>query len=922
MGPGRGTRGRGADPGGGAGRVLLAALAAALAGGPAAPAAAEGAEEPEQIRVTGSRRAVRSTGEALAPLDVISGSDFSRQGASDTNRMLRTLIPSYNVNEHPIDDGATLVRPANLRGLAPDQTLVLVNGKRRHRAAVISFLGAGVADGAQGPDVGAIPAIALKQVEVLRDGAAAQYGSDAIAGVLNFVLRDEADGGTVATKLGQTYPGDGERRQLSANLGLPLGDGGFLNLSGDWREAEPTVRSVQTDGARKLIAAGRAGIRQPYAQIWGQPDVRDDWKGFLNLAAPLSDDAEFYAFGNYSERQTEGGFFFRNPDDRPGSYRWDAPTGRGDETAKARIVVDLTDDGRDDCPAGASINGPAPVFIAAELTPAQAVHLFPGPGGAAAALERARAAEQAQLRRIEGPGNEHCFIFNERFPDGFTPQFGGELSDRSAVGGVRGELNSGFAYDLSVAKGRNAVDFYIYDTINASFGPDTPTAFELGSYIQEETNVNLDLSYPLELAAFASPLNVAGGFEWREERFEVRAGEPDSWRANDFVAAQGLGVGANGFSGFSPENAGRWDRWNIALYLDLEADVTDRLSMGAALRWEDFSDFGTTANWKLSGLYRLTERLRLRGSYNTGFRAPTVGQQRVTSIITAFGTGAGGQTALVQRATVQPTSALAVPLGGKSLEAEESDAYALGVAADLEPLELTVDFFAIEVSDRIAQSQSFTLDDFVAGSGRCAADATCVWADRAALRAAREASGFGRNADLQRIRFYLNAFDTRTRGIDVVATLPLELRAAGVSELVFAGNWTKTKLIRHAPDAVDRKRIAQLEKGLPRLRFNATLTHDEGDWRALLRANYYGPVRLFHADDENKPHQLGAELTWDLELGYRPAPDLELTLGADNVFDNYPDRNPYAGEHGAKYPEYAPMGTAGGFYYLRGRYEF
>ncbi len=900
---------------------LLLALTAAAAGGPPAAAAEAGAEAPEEIRVTGSRRAVRSAGDALAPLDIISGADFSRQGEGDTNSMLRALVPSYNVGEHPIDDGATLVRPANLRGLAPDQMLVLVNGKRRHRAAVITFFGAGVADGAQGPDVSAIPAIALKQVEVLRDGAAAQYGSDAIAGVLNFVLKDAPAGGAVETKLGQTYAGDGEQRQLSANLGLPLGDGGFLNLSGDWKEVEPTVRSVQTDGARKLLAAGRDGVRQPYAQIWGQPDIRDDWKGFLNLAAPLSERAEFYAFGNYAERETEGGFYFRNPDDRPGAYRWDAPTGRGGETAKARIVVDLTDDGRADCPAGSGVNGAAPVYIAAELTPEQAAHLFPGPGGGAAALERARAAERAQLARITGPGNENCYILNELLPDGFTPQFGGALSDYALAGGVRGELEGGLAYDLSVAKGQNAVDFFIRDTVSTSLGPDTPTAFELGSYIQEEVDVNLDLSYPLEVAAFASPLNVAGGFEWREERFEVRAGEPDSWRADRFVAAQGLGVGANGFSGFGPEIAGRWDRWNIALYLDLEADVSERLTLGGALRWEDFSDFGTTANWKLSGLYRLTGNLRVRGSYNTGFRAPTVGQQRIASIVTAFGTGAGGQTSLTQRATVQPTSPLAAPLGGRALEPEESAAYAFGVGADLGPLELTADFFAIEVEDRIAQSQSFTLSDFVAG-GRCEADASCLWADRAALQAAREASGFGRNADLQRIRYYLNAFDTRTRGLDVVASLPLALRAAGESELAFAGNWTKTEVVRHDPGAVSRKRIAQLEKGLPRVRFNAALTHAEGDWRALLRANYYGPVHLFHADDANKPLQSGAEVTWDVEFGYRPAADLELVFGADNVFDNYPDRNPYAGEHGSKYPEYGPMGTAGGFYYLKARYEF
>ena len=402
----------------------------------------------------------------------------------------------------------------------------------------------------------------------------------------------------------------------------------------------------------------------------------------------------------------------------------------------------------------------------------------------------------------------------------------------------------------------------------------------------------------------------------------MRAGEPDSWRADRFVAAQGLGVGANGFSGFGPEIAGRWDRWNIALYLD------------SGGRRQRAADAGRRA--ALGGFQRLRHHRELEAvgpvpadrptcacaaPTTPASARPTVGQQRIASIVTAFGTGAGGQTSLTQRATVQPTSPLAAPLGGRALEPEESAAYAFGVGADLGPLELTADFFAIEVEDRIAQSQSFTLSDFVAG-GRCEADASCLWADRAALQAAREASGFGRNADLQRIRYYLNAFDTRTRGLDVVASLPLTLRAAGASELAFAGNWTKTEVVRHDPGAVSRKRIAQLEKGLPRVRFNAALTHAEGDWRALLRANYYGPVHLFHADDANKPLQSGAEVTWDVEFGYRPAADLELVFGADNVFDNYPDRNPYAGEHGSKYPEYGPMGTAGGFYYLKARYEF
>ena len=871
---------------------LLPALAITISGAPATAVGAE-ADEVEEIKVTGSRRAHRTGGDTLAPLDIISGRDFSRQGRGETTDMLRTLIPAYNVNAQPISDAATLIRPANLRGLSPDQTLVLVNGKRRHRAAVISFLGGGISDGAQGPDVSAIPAIALKQVEVLRDGASAQYGSDAIAGVINFVLRDDAEGGVVETKFGQTYSGDGEHRQLSANLGLPLGDAGFVNLSGDWKERDPTVRSVQTDNARKLIAAGNTAVEQPYAQVWGQPDLDDDWKGFVNMAAAFSDEAEFYAFGNYSERETEGGFFFRDPDERGDVFRDEATL--GGVSVHTRLVGDRTPDNTADAAC------PDDVVIAARLTPAQRTAL------------RNAGIDPEELearRRREIAANANCFLFNDRFPGGFRPKFGGELTDEALTAGLRGEFDSGLTYDVSVSYGENEAEFFIRDTINASLGLAPLTAFRLGSYTQTEEDFNLDLSYPLTIDAFASPLNVAAGLEWRKEEFEVRQGEPDSWKAGPY-AEQGFGVGANGFAGFGPDNAGKWDRSSRSRYLDLEADITDDLTLGGALRWEDFDDFGTTTIWKLSGLYRFYEQLRMRAAWHTGFRAPTVGQQNITNLTTAF-----GEDGLEQSGTVPPTTPLARALGGTPLRPEKSDSFTIGAIMDIAAAEVTLDYYYIAVNDRILQSKDFKLSDHV-GPGP---DQRFV--NQAALNTAREKSGFAENVDLAVVKFFTNDFDTRTRGMDLVATVPLELLDSGESELTLAANWTKTKIVRHDPDTVDAKRIDQIEKSLPRFKGNATLTHDAEDWRALVRANYYGHALEYHLNREKLLVKYGAEVTWDLEFGYRPVPDLELVLGADNVFDNRPDENPHAGVAGSRYPESAAMGSQGGFYYMKASYEF
>ncbi len=316
---------------------------------PQEPVGAQDAQPQEQVidlgelRVIGSRVAGRSAQESPVPVDVIQGEDLQTYGIRDMDSLLSATVPSYNVGQEPISDEATFVRPATLRGLPPDSTLVLVNGKRRHRGSVINFLGSPNSRGSQGADISTIPSIALERIEVLRDGAAAQYGSDAIAGVLNFKLREDTEGLTVQTSYGQNYHGDGDKVNVAANLGLPLSDRGFANFSFEFTNVDETSRSVQRSDARGLIEAGNEHVRRPAAQIWGAPEVQYDYKFFGNLGFDLEEiNARLYAFGNYAERKVEGGFYFRNPHTRSGVFRGDALED-GTPTVK---VIDLSNDGR------------------------------------------------------------------------------------------------------------------------------------------------------------------------------------------------------------------------------------------------------------------------------------------------------------------------------------------------------------------------------------------------------------------------------------------------------------------------------------------------------------------------------------------------------------------------------------------------
>ena len=851
--------------------------------------------EIEEVIITGTRVADRSAADSPVPVDVISGSDFRDTASTDIQDMLRTSVPSYDVNAQPISDAATIVRPANLRGLSPDNTLVLVNGKRRHRGSVISFLGGGISDGAQGVDLSAIPSLALKQVEVLRDGASSQYGSDAIAGVMNFLLRDDAEGFEVVTRYGEMFEGDGTNYMISANLGLPLGDNGFLNITGEMRDVEGTVRAAPRNDVQAAIAGGYAPVSDfatinsytsEATQYWGSPDVDDDVKLFFNSAIELNDSAELYAFGNFAERTVTGGFFYRNVvgngsggGQRGGVYRGpqvDPLTGlasTADNAVASVLVGDM--DGGSSCIDGIPLTNNG-VIPDADL-----------------------------LAAVTADAN--CFSFIETIPGGFVPRFGGDNEDSAIAVGVRGDVDlmGGLTYDLSAQTGSNKTTYFIRNTINASLGPNTPRDFTPGGYEQTETVINANFVKTVD-AGFASDLNVAFGAEYREEEFDLTAGDPASYALGP-LAAQGFSSSSNGFGGFPRDTSASQD--STAFYIDLETDVTDALTVQAAVRYEDFSVFGDTTNVKIAGIYRLSDDVRIRASRSTGFHAPTSGQASITNVTTQ-NQNINGVPTLVDQGTLPLNSAAGQLAAGfvesqtgvrPALGTEDADNYSLGIAVDIDAFSFTLDYYNIKVTDRIALGANVNfLDALNAVNGDS-------YTEVGLALAGLDAGGFINRQDfvglddLSQFRFFTNAFGTDTQGLDLVGKVDFDAMG-GMSTLTFAFNYNKTEV----PDQyvgggflqIGEGRREALEDQLPNIKGNVAWSHTAGNLRTLVRANYYGAWR-----STGNGYNAGATTMIDLQLAYQVSDNLELVLGADNLFDEYPDKNPGRGGSGQLYPE-------------------
>lgn len=782
----------------------------------ALPANAQQPPELEEIVVTGTRVAGRTATESLSPVDVFSNQEIVQQGATDTNDIIRTLVPSFNVSRNAISDGSTFVRPPTLRGLPPDQTLVLVNGKRRHRSALVQLGGGALAAGAQAPDLAQIPGIAIQRLEVLRDGASAQYGSDAIAGVINIQLKDASEGGSASLQYGSTYEGDGDSMRAQANVGLPLGPDGFFNVSAEYTDAEPTNRGVQHPLAP-------AGAPDPVMN-WGDPNSESK-RLFVNSGIDLTESQSIFLFGNYGETKVDGSFFYRPP-----------------TTTHA-------------------VNGPT----------------------------------------IPVPGDPDGFRFIEFFPLGFTPRFFGDIKDASIVGGFDHELESGFRYELSAGFGRSQIDYSLKNTVNPSLGPDSPTEFFVGRLVQEETNLNADFAYPIEIG-LASPLNFAFGAEWRRELYEIGPGDPASYAVGPYASfidlATGepaaLPVGSNGYPGFRPEDSGEFKRDNYAVYIDTETDVTDALTLGVAARYEDFDFFGDKINWKVSGRYELTDWLAVRSSVNTGFRVPTPGQSQTSSVQTTF---LAGNPNPVARGTYPAASIVAEYFGAEPLKPEESFNVAAGFVADLPgDISLTVDYYNIKVEDRIALSGDFE--------------------PTAADQAALAALGVPGANTLGLVNYFTNAFDTRTQGVDVVANTSYDLGSGSLS-LTAAVNYNKTKVTERDETVIDDTRMADLEEQLPEWRGNLTGVYTVGPMSFLTRASYFDSW----TDTATYGRSFGSEWVFDVEGSYTFNDFVTVSVGVQNLFDAYPDKlAPDADgtfSSGQVYPDTSPIGYNGGFWYAR-----
>jgi iron complex outermembrane receptor protein len=854
------------------GRAAFGTLALALSTTPAfaqdsvANSSDAAATSPDLV-VIGTRRTDRTVEDSPVPVDVIGGDALATGGYSDTNRVLNQLVPSFNFPQPSITDGTDALRPATLRGLSPDQTLVLVNGKRRHTSALLNLNGS-VGRGSAAVDLNAIPTLAIERIEVLRDGASSQYGSDAIAGVINIRLR-RAEGGRATATYGryhtsmddvmqvtgvQTANGlpvldpnagaggvyqltnngeerkrrDGDTLTLAANMGLPVGPDAYVNLTVQYQDRDPTNRTA-------------ADPRQQYNTVGGAPDPREftidrythrygdaattDFIVFLNAGADLTDSAELYTFASYSVRDAQSAGFYRRAND-----------------ARNRDYA-------------ASTTSFVPIY-----------------------------------------------------PNGFLPMIVSTIEDVSAAVGVRGDIG-GWNYDLSTVYGHNGFHFGVENTINTSFGGLlSQRKFDAGSLRFGQTTVNLDIQREFE--GIGDGLSVAFGGEYRNENFRIVAGDPQSWQGGPYaVAPYNAPAGAQVFPGFRPANEVDASRHSWAGYLELETDLTKGLTLQGAGRWEHFSDFGDTLNGKVALRFEPIEGLGFRGSVSTGFRAPSLHQQYYATTSTNNVNGT-----LVEIGTFPVSSPVAIALGSKPLQPEESTNYSAGVTFSMIPgLNITADFYRIKIDNRIVITENL---------------------QGASVVALLQAAGFN---SITSARFFVNGIDTRTQGVDVVASYRLPDMGIGNLRLTAGYNHNTTKITGRATlptlpglTLFGRQESLRLTEGQPKDKINAGIDWDLGPFGATFRGNRYGSV-LAPGTTAALDQRFGAEWVFDLELRAKPSDALELAIGANNLFDNYPDRVRYGLVNGQNYglngyfipfSSFSPFGFNGRYVYARASVSF
>jgi iron complex outermembrane receptor protein len=767
--------------------------------------------------ITVGSRTVGIDAEGAVPVDVITARQIESTGASETMQVIQRLAPSFNFPRTTIADGSSSVRPASLRGLGPDQVLVLIDGKRRHATALVHVNGT-MGRGSTGTDLNAIPVSAIERIEILRDGAAAKYGSDAIAGVINIVLKSgerpaalDLKAGTTATDqgVGGDTTWDGGLLDAGLTKGLKLGRG-WVFLSGEVRDRNRTNRAGPDP--RDQIVPGDAGNNPvPQPNHWvGDAETRD-YLSFLNMQIPAGETSFVYGFGGLSHRAATA----------PGFYR----------------------------------------------------------------------------RALQFTQN-----WPQIYPQGFLPLIETSVVDGSGTIGVRG-ISRDWYWDVSVQGGRNSMDFDITNTLNASLGPTSKTEFYAGTLIGDQILANVDLSRAFKVG-LAGPLNVAFGAEYRREGYEIRAGEPDSYRDGGVRASNGaIAVpGAQVFPGFRPSNAVDTSRNNVAFYVDLEGDVSSRLRMDAAGRFEHYSDFGSHVDGKVTARFKAHEKLLLRGSASTGFRAPSLAQSNFSAVSTNFLSIPGQGTVPVEVGTFAVASPVARALGATDLTPEESVQLTAGFAfTPSTRFEFTADYYNIKIDDRIVFSGNFTGGAITA------------------LLQPLGATG---------ARFFTNAINTRTIGTDLIAKFNTTLND-GSNLRLFAGyNYNRTRI---QGDIVTPPQLAGLgnvlydrvERGRTECGQPSHQARIIGDWaknRFGLNSNVglYGSycvkqLNTTGADDQT----FAAKWITDLEASYR-LERLTLAVGVQNVFDVYPEQVlPQLQPQGVRYSTTNTYGINGRFLYAR-----
>ena len=863
--------------------ILSTPLAFSAAYAQDATPAVEADDSKEQIVVVGTRRTDRSASDTASPVDVIGGQELASQPSANLLDAVRNIVPSFFVSQNTISDASSFVRSPSLRGLPADNILVQLNGKRYNRSALVQvYVGSDTAlgFGSQGSDISAIPAIAVGNLQILREGATAQYGSDAIGGVINYGLREDA-GFELQARYGQFFDngGDGKSKQVAGYAGFKLGDRGFISFSGEYTDDGQTSRGVtrpialQFAAANPTLASQLPGFPGP-VQIWGQ-SPNNGVKAILNASFEVTDSSKFYIFGNYARSSADQSFNYRSPISATSPFVVDVGTGTPSTRSPGRNGAFSHPAFLTRCPAN-NATCPAGGFVR----------------------------------------DTNVFNFSTLYPAGFTPRFIGVSKELYGVIGYKGETDSGFKYDLSGSLSRNSLSLSLRNSLNQSFGPQSQTSFFAGDLIQKELNFNLDVSYGLD-AGLASPITLSAGAEYRRETYNPTEGDAQSYGAGPFAiqnlflqTAPNSGVftpdgrvtfspAASGYGGTPPESAGSFSQRNYAVYVGAEADLTDALSFGIAGRYENYNTFGGAFVGKFNARYEVSDAFAIRGTVGTGFHAPSPGQNNVEILTTGF--TAGNQ---VQTGTYRTTNPISVFYGSRALIPERSTNFGLGfVLKPTSSLSLTVDGYSVKVRNRIgiSENRSVTQADI----------------DRLPALAAVGVGGD--------VNFFTNGFDSTTKGVDVIGTYKTPF-AGGKSTFTLAYNYNKSDVTRFTPGAISAARIFDISNVAPKHRIILSSNFQFGDFVLNTRTNYYSS---WSTQNDYPGQVFGAKFTNDLDVSYTFADHYTFTIGANNLFNVKPDRiaptssNPIFAVTGSTadgqiYPRSGgPFGVNGGFWYAR-----